>query len=177
MKREKIILPALTLIGISARTNNKNEMSGNGIIGPTMNHYHQNQLGNLINNRTNPGVLYSVYTEFEDGTDGDYTYFLGEEVSSIEDQPVKDQSIKDQSILAQDSSQFRILNILASSYEKFTTEPGQMPDTVINAWKEIWSMKPEDFAGKRTVVAEFEVYSKDFDPSKGTIDIYIGIEN
>lgn len=167
MKREKVILPAITLIGISARTNNKNEVSGNGIIGPTMNHYHQNQLGNLINNRTNPGVLYSVYTEFEDGPDGDYTYFLGEEVSSIEDQ----------SILEQDSSQFRILNIPASTYEKFTTEPGQMPDTVINAWKEIWSMKAEDFAGKRTVVAEFEVYGKDFDPSKGVVDIYIGIES
>lgn len=52
-----------------------------------------------------------------------------------------------------------------------------MPDTVINAWKEIWNMTAEDFAGKRTFVAEFEIYGKDFDPNNGVVDIYISIES
>jgi predicted transcriptional regulator YdeE len=45
-----------------------------------------------------------------------------------------------------------------------------------NAWKEIWRMQEADLGGKRTYVADFEIYderAKDY--SNITLDIYIGV--
>lgn len=82
------------------------------------------------------------------------------------------------SIENQDLSQLKILTIPKSNYQKFTTEPGKMPDVVISAWQKIWAMKEDDFGGKRKYIADFEVYDqRASDPNNTVIDIYIGIED
>lgn len=103
-----------------------------------------------------------MYTEFESDEHGEYTYFIGEAVDSIQNQ---------------DLSQFRTLTIPASDYQKFTTAPGKMPEIVILSWQEIWKMNEKDFGGKRKYLADFEVYDqRAIDPSRSVIDIYIGIK-
>ena len=79
--------------------------------------------------RKNPGITFSVYTEYDSDEHGDYTYFVGEEVDSFENIP----------------SDMQQLVIPAAKYQKFTTTPGKMPEVVIDAWQQIWKMTAKDF--------------------------------
>jgi len=164
MQKQKTQLSKITLVGLTTRTNNKNEMNPEtSKIGKLAGLYWANQVANNIQHRTNPGVTYAVYTNFESDENGDYTYFIGEVVDSFE---------------SQDLSKFETIIIPASSYQKFTTKPGKIPDIVISAWQEIWTMKENDFGGKRKYIADFEVYDKRAaDKNNTVLDIYIGIES
>lgn len=52
-----------------------------------------------------------------------------------------------------------------------------MSDIVIASWQKIWQMKESDFGGKRSYIADFEVYDQRArDPKNTVIDIYIGIK-
>lgn len=162
MKKEKTELGALKLVGITARTNNKNEMAPDTAkIGMVAGSYWRDQLANKIKHRVTPGVTYSVYTEYDSDEHGDYTYFIGEAVNSLDDQ---------------DLSAFKSLAIPASHYQKFTTEPGKMPGVIISAWQSIWKMNEMDFEGTRKYQADFEIYDqRAMDPDNAIVDIYIGI--
>jgi predicted transcriptional regulator YdeE len=123
--------------------------------------YWGEQIANGFKNRINPGVTYAVYTEYESDEHGEYTYFIGEAVESLETQML---------------SQFKPLIIPQSHYQKFTTEPGKMPDVVIAAWQDIWRMSEQYFEGKRKYIADFEVYDERAqDLNQAVLDIYIGI--
>lgn len=164
MKKEKTELGEIILVGLTARTNNKNEMNPEkSKIGALAEFYWGNKVANNIKHRIKPGVTYAAYTEFENDEHGEYTYFIGEAVASTHDQ---------------DISQFKTLTIPKSQYQKFTTELGKMPYIVISAWQKIWTMKENDFNGKRKYITDFEVYDqKAADPNNSIVDIYIGIES
>ena len=163
MKKEIISLPEVMLIGVTARTNNLNEMDPTKAkIAQLAGSYWSNQIGDKFQNRANPGITYSVYTDFESDENGEYTYFIGEMVNSLK---------------SQDLDKFETITIPSSKYMKFTTEPGTMPEVVINAWQDIWKMDNSDFEGKRKYIADFEVYDdRAVDPANSIVDIYIGIE-
>lgn len=163
MKKEMIRLDELTLVGLTARTNNQNEMNPTtSKIAALASFYWNNQIASAIKNRSNPGITYSVYTEFESDENGDYTYFIGEAVGSSKDQ---------------DLQRFKILHIPKSHYQKFTTPPGKMPEVVISAWQAIWKMQQSDLGGKRKYIADFEIYDqRAADLNNAVVDIYIGIE-
>lgn len=162
MKKEKIKLDNLILVGISTRTNNKNEMDPKSAkIAPLAHSYWSKQIANSIKNRINPGVTYSIYTDYESDEHGEYTYFIGEEVKSLENQVIIN---------------FNSLIIPASNYQKFTTNAGKFPDIVIAAWQRIWQMTPADLGGKRQYKADFEMYDqRASNPDHSIVDIYIGI--
>lgn len=163
MRYQKIELTPKTLVGKKIRTNNRDEMD------PTLQKiasfagaYWGNQESQHIKHRCHPGLTYAVYTDFERADKGEYTYFLGEEVSSLE---------------GQDWDKYATLIITPGSYQKFTTDQGVIPDIVVSSWKEIWSMKPEAFLGKRKFNTDFEVYDqRAANPGSAIIDICIGVE-
>lgn len=161
MKKEIIQHAGIKLVGLSVRTNNKNEMNpATGQIGKIMGRYWEEDIPNKILYRKNPGITLSVYTNYASDEHGDYTYFLGEEVSSFE------QNIAD----------LRSLIIPAGKFQKLTTKPGKMPGIVIDAWQQIWAMTPNDLGGKRLYQADFELYDeRAADPTKAIVDIYVGI--
>jgi len=163
MTTKKVKLAHLKLVGITARTNNKNEMNPEKAkIGETAGRYWGNALATNIQNRINPGVTYAVYTDYASDEHGDYTYFIGEAVSSFE---------------TQDTQIFTPLAIPDSQYQQFTTEQGTMPGIIIKAWQQIWQIKPGAFLGKRKYIADFEIYDeKASDPNAAVVDIFIGIE-
>ena len=166
MDKEKVNLDDLKLIGITVRTNNKNEMdpATSKIAKIAGVYWSQNIAGNVVN-RKQPGVTYAAYTDFESDENGDYTYFIGEQVDSFA------------GLGNPDLNDCKQLTIPASSYQKFTTQSGKMPAVVIDAWQEIWRMQSSDFGGKRKYIADFEVYDqRASDPNNTIIDIYIGIE-
>ena len=158
-------LREIKLIGITARTNNQNEMTGvNAKIGPCIENYFQNGCFSLIPQRKNPGITFCAYTDYDSDYKGDYTYFIGEEVTEF---PV------------QLPENFRTLVIQPQTYAKFTTDQGQMPDVVIQTWQKIWEMEEADAIGsKRNYAVDFEFYdSRAQDPSCSIVDIYIGIND
>ena len=72
---------------------------------------------------------------------------------------------------------FRQLTIRSGIYSKFTVGPGKIPMLCIDAWENIWKMPEDDLGGKRSYIADFEIYderSKNY--SNTTLDIYIGIK-
>lgn len=156
-------LAELKLVGISARTNNQKIFEtdpSTNIIAATVQNFFYNELPKKINNRKNPGVTYCVYTNYESDVNGDYTYFIGEEVSSFDEV----------------DNELETLIIPVQNYIKFTNQPGPMPNVCIDMWKNIWKMNASDLGGERAYVADFEVYDeRSIDHSKVTLDIYIGI--
>lgn len=162
MKKELANKSEIKLVGLTARTNNQNEMNPQtSKIGELAGHFWSQDIANQIPNRKNPGVTLAIYTEYDSNEHGDYTYFIGEEVSSFEDVP----------------SELQKLTIPAAKYQKFTTPSGKMPEVVINAWQQIWEMSVNDFGGDRAYIADFEVYDqRTIDPANAILDIYIGIK-
>jgi predicted transcriptional regulator YdeE len=162
LKKDIAILPAMKLIGISARTSNASEFnSETAKIGATIQKYITEGVYNKIPNQKTPGKTYCVYTEYESDHTGAYTYFIGEEVGADSEIP----------------AELSTITIPEQSYAKFTTESGQMPAVCINAWMDIWKMTSEDFGSERAFKADFEVYDeRALDPANTVLDIYIGIK-
>jgi len=155
-------MPEIKLVGITVRTNNKAEFdSVTAKIGPTVQYYFQQQVADKIPQRKNPGTTFCAYTNWESDHRGDYTFYIGEEVSAIDEIP---EGLESHIIPSQTSI-------------KFTTEPGPMPDVVHNAWQEIWKMSPEALGVKRYYLTLFEVYDERAnDHQNAVLDLYIGLE-
>ena len=161
MKKILATQPEIKLVGITARTNNKNEMDPvTAKIGGLLGRYWSENIAAQIAERKNPSVTFSVYTAYESNEHGDYTYFLGEEVESFTHVPAGLQAI----------------TVPAATYQKFTTPAGKMPEVVIDAWQQIWKMSANDFGGARAYQADFELYDqRASDLANAVVDIYIGI--
>lgn len=163
MKKEITTTPEMKLAGLSVRTNNKDEMNPEiAKIGNLVGEYfNENIAGKIPNRKNTDGLTIAAYTDYESNEHGNYTYFIGEEITSFENIPPVLQAI----------------TIPAGKYQKLSTPPGQMPQVVINAWQEIWKMSPKDLGGKRRYQTDFEIYDeRAADPENTIVDIYIGIE-
>lgn len=162
MHNEVTHLDEIQFIGMSIRTNNQDEQNQETAkIGPLVGRYFSQQLAEQIPNRINPGVTLCVYTDYESDEHGQYTYFIGEAVSSIDEIP----------------EGFTSKKISAGKFTKFTTEPGPMPMVVIKAWQHIWGLSSDGLGGQRNYLADFEVYDqRAADPSNSVVDLYIGVK-
>jgi len=154
----------ISLIGISVRTSYQQEldkMTGN--IFPCVQRYFHEELFEKIPNRANPGKTFCAYTDYESDYKGEYTYFIGEEVSLVSSQVPEG---------------FEVLIIPDQNYTKFTTAPAPMPEVVINAWKAIWNMSPDELGGKRRYHTDFEIYDERATDHQNIImDLFIGIKS
>lgn len=162
MQKELVKQAEIKVVGITARTNNKNEMhTSTAKIGELAGRFWSENIASRIPNRKNPGVTLSIYTDYDSNEHGDYTYFIGEEVNSFDKVP----------------TDFQTLTIPATHYQKFTAGPGKMPDVVIAAWQQIWSLSAHALGGERAYIADFEVYDqRASDATHASLDIYIGIK-
>lgn len=162
MQKSAVTKPTIKLIGLTTRTSNQQEQNpATAKIGALVQQYFSQGIANKILDRTTPGVTYSVYTDYESDHHGEYTYFIGEEVSSVNDIPTG----------------LQLITIPQSQYQRFTTQAGPMPTVVIQAWQNIWQMSPQDLGGQRRYIADFEIYDeRATDPNKSVVDIYIGIQ-
>lgn len=151
----------IKLVGITARTSNAREMNPDTAkIGTTMQKFFGSGMQEQIFRRKKPGTVFAVYTNYESDEHGEYTYFLGEEVSDFENI----------------QQGFETLTILAQTYVKFTSDPGKMPAVCIDMWQNIWKMNASDLGAERAYIADFEVYDeRSHNPEQAVLDIYIGI--
>jgi len=161
LQKQYITLPEIKLVGISTRTNNKNEFDpAQAKIPNIIERYFKDEISEQILHRRNPGITYCCYADYETDMHGDYTYYIGEEVIRFDDQVTK----------------LDKLTITAQSYARFTKGPGKMPDICIEMWQQIWQMSDKDFGGSRNYKTDFELYGeRSKDKLNTTLDIYIGI--
>lgn len=143
-------LQQITLWGIAVTTNNATEFTPNGKIPATMQTFFSNILGSF--NSCNANKVYAVYTNYQSDKNGDYTYFIGQEVT-------------------QDSTNLpanlQSLTINPQSYSVFNNN-GQLPEAVIALWQQIWANN--NLETKRKYTADFELYTLD---NLNQVSIYI----
>lgn len=154
-------MEAIKLIGLKIRTNNQKEFNPEKAqIEPCVMRYFNEGWNDKIPHRKNSNITRCAYTEYESDDKGDYTFFVGEEVTATDTIP----------------EGLDLLTIPAQTYVKFTTEPGPMPQVVIDAWQKIWQMSPDVLGGIRSYKTDFEVYDERAQNRENTVmDIYIGI--
>ena len=163
MHQEFVKLPEIKLVGISIRTNSQVEIDpATGKIFGCVQRYFHGQLANQIANRKKPGTTFCAYTDYESDHTGDYTYFIGEEVTDFGSLPIG----------------FGELTIPTQSYAKFTNGPGPMPQVVREPWFAIWGMSAQELGGTRSYLTDFEIYDeRASDHEKIILDIYIGLKS
>jgi predicted transcriptional regulator YdeE len=159
MNSTKIVIrDEINVIGISTRTTNEQELSGNGKIAKLWEQYVHEQVAEKIPNRLHPGVTLAVYTNYENGIFGSYSLVIGEEVDPMDDIPDSMVSIK----------------LPASTYAVFTSSKGPISKVVPEMWGTIWRWSRAD--GKRTFAGDFERYDeRSMDPNHAEVDIYISV--
>ena len=164
MQKNIAELAEIMLVGVTTRASNSRMFESDpqvNKIAAVVKKYFHNELAQQIPGRKNPGTTYCVYTDYENDVNGNFTYFIGEQVTSFDNV----------------DEEFEILTIPAQNYTKFTNQPGPMPAVCIDMWQNIWKMSESDLGGKRAYVADLEVYDsrKSHDHNNVTLDIYIGI--
>ena len=147
------------VVGITARTNNAQEMSGNGKIGGVWQTFLQPGLVAKIPNKIGVDLI-AVYTDYETDHTGHYTYLLGLPTSSTE-APSGDLTVK---------------HVPEGRYAVFTSGRGPIRQVVPEIWQRVWSMSPEKLGGTRSFHADFEIYDqRAADPENAQIDVYVGL--
>lgn len=152
--------PCMKLMGISCRTSNAAEMNpSTAKIGTTVQQYRAS--ATKLSDQQRPGKVYHVYTAYESDFNGEYTFFIGQQIPASGN------------VLAS----FQTLTIPAQQYVKFTAGPGNSLQVCIGLWQEIWKMKPAELGGERAYIADIEVYDeRATDPQHTILDIMIGIK-
>lgn len=162
MKKTKVHLPEIKLVGMTVRTSNLGEANfETGKIFPCIKKYFHEDVAASISNRKNPGTTYCVYADYESDHNGEYTYLIGEEVNAFDTIP----------------PELETYTIKPQTYTKFTNGPAPMPHVRNDPWGKIWGMREDELGGKRRYHADFEIYderAKDHD--KIVLDIYIGLK-
>jgi predicted transcriptional regulator YdeE len=151
--------PAFTVIGISARTTNADEMSGKGVIGQQWARFTKEDLLSKIPNKADSSIL-AVYTDYESDANGAYTFLLGANVNSTEKVPA--------GMVAK--------RIPAGRYAVFTTEKGALAKVVPETWSRIWALPKSAPGGNRAYQADYELYDqRAADSQSAQVDVYVGI--
>ncbi|WP_134684349.1 GyrI-like domain-containing protein [Brevibacillus migulae] len=151
---------SLNLIGISARTTNQQESSGQGSIPALWGAFFSEQITGKIPEIVHPHWMYTLYSHYENGAAGEYTVLIGHESEKRDGIPAG---------LAR-------VELPAAKYAVITTRQGPVSEVVPEAWMQIWEWSA---TGKlrRTFSGDFERYdARSFDPQQAVVEIFIAVE-
>ncbi|MBV8895398.1 MAG: AraC family transcriptional regulator [Acidobacteriaceae bacterium] len=158
MNLVKLHVDKFTVAGISVRTSNAIESTTDAKIPAMWQRLYGDNLLARIPHRVDDRVI-ALYTDYENGKDGMYTYILGAKVSSDKDLP----------------GELVGREVASGQYAMFTEQGGPPPQMTVDLWKHIWSLeKPGGL--ERAYRTDYEVhYGEADDPAKSHVDIYIGL--
>jgi len=144
-------LPAFTVIGLSVRTTNAQEMMGtDGRIAPLWDRFARG--ADAIPGIAEQGTTYAVYTSYESDETGAYDFVLGKSVQSAQSAP--DGMVK--------------LQIPAARYMVFSAA-GSSPDAIKATWLKVYEYFGRQTGEQRAFTVDFEQQS-----SSGT-KLYIAV--
>lgn len=148
------------LIGYETRTDNKNEMSGQGAIPKMWEKVFKENLKGQVSSVLDDEI-YAVYCNYESDEHGQYDYFVGYKVKDLNTVP--------DGLVGK--------KIMAGNYKKLETNAGPTYQVVGQLWMHIWKMSESDLGGKRAFQTDYEVYgARAIDPNHAVIEVYLGIQ-
>ena len=153
----KVHVEEFVVIGIEARTTNEREMSGKGSIGELWMRLLKNNFVERIPDRVDKRII-AVYSDYENGKDGEYSYLLGARVSPLKPAPEGMASCR----------------IPSGDYAMFTAKGRPPAEMVVGIWKQIWSLETRKKLA-RAYRTDFEIYSEAANPADTLVDVYIGL--
>jgi predicted transcriptional regulator YdeE len=146
-------------IGISARTTNAAEMSGNGEIPKLWQRLFAENLLNSIPDRADDGIV-AVYTDYASDANGEYTYMLGSKVKPGTKAP----------------GGMVAVTLPAGKYLEFVTAKGPGAEVVPAAWMQIYAYFQDPAHPTRSFKADYETYAPPSDPNVIQGHIFIGVK-
>ncbi len=142
------------VIGLSVRTRNKDQHITNDIHN-LWDTFMKEQIVQKIPNKSDE-TMYGIYTDYENGPDGDYTAIVGCKVNNLTNIP--------EGMIG--------ITIKNGNYSKFTAKGDVTKDAIPNAWADIWKTNLQ-----RTFATDFEVYDqRAIDPTNAEVDIFVGVQ-
>lgn len=151
---------AFTVVGISARTTNAKEMSGQGVIAKLWQRVTSEQLLQKIPNRTDSNTL-ALYSNYQSDASGPYTFIIGARVGSAAKIPP--------GMIA--------VTVPAAKYAVFISARGPADKVVPETWRQIWLLPRSALGGDRAYQTDFELYDlRAASPQSAQVQIYVGIE-
>ncbi|MBS4209434.1 GyrI-like domain-containing protein [Bacillus sp. FJAT-50079] len=155
--KNRVALKGFIFIGIPARTNNRAEMNGEGVIAAQWENFYKFDLWKNIQNKKNSSII-ALYTDYESDEAGMYTFAIGAEITEASS------TVKG----------MKTIEIPKGKYVIFTTRKGPVQEVVVEAWQEIWEWTQHN---ERAFSTDFEVYDeRAADPENSQVDIYISVK-
>ena len=146
---KEITLEAKQISGLKTRTNNANEISENAKIGAL----HQSFNQQIMIDYAQGGMLYGVYHDYQTDHKGDFSVLVGSTENALKSVVELEQ-----------------VTLVAGTYLVFSAR-GEMPQTVINTWNEVWAYFSCDTSKhQRAYTTDFECYT-----STDSVEVYISI--
>jgi len=148
---QRQVVPAFTVVGLAARTNNPREMSPEGRIGPLWQAFYTAADARIPGVSANAPV-FSVYTGYEADHNGDYDVVIGRAVpDSVQTPPGMSR-----------------IAILEAVYLVFPAA-GSRPEAIVAAWRRVYDYFALPGIPPRAFTADFERHSRE------SVELYIAI--
>nr|WP_154324541.1 GyrI-like domain-containing protein [Pantoea sp. 201603H] len=147
--------PVLSLVGVSTRTNNTNEIDvTTAKILPLWRHFYQD----IYPEQLSGDVVYGVYSNYESDASGEFDVTVA--VKAQEDENV------------QTGSMFDKIELAPGRYMVFSGQTGA-GNPVFHLWQQVWQhFEQTGCPHQRCWITDYEIYYRD-----GKIELLIGIVN
>jgi predicted transcriptional regulator YdeE len=147
------------VVGVTVRTNNTKEATGQGDIPGLWQSAIQNGTLETIPNKTGDGMVV-VYSDYATDNTGDYNYTLGYRVTSADKVP--------------DGMVARTIH--AGKYAAIVSETGPPQEVIPALWQRIAQMTPQQLGGARAYQTDFETYGAIVDWGNVQMTAHLGLK-
>lgn len=150
------------LVGLAARTTNALEMGEEAKIPKLWEQFWQSGIRARVLEQLGGEEVYSLYSDYQNGADGEYNVLVGYRVLSLTG--------------LSNVEGLQTAVIPAAKYAVFTTNRGPVMKIIPEAWQTIWRWAEESDL-ERTFTGDFELYDeRSINPEDSQVDIYIAIK-
>ena len=144
-----------TVAGIQVRTNQERELQAEDAqLDRLWEKFNDERLAETIPDKVAGSPVYGVYTEYENGGQGDYSVLAGVEVTDETKVP----------------DDYATLTLEAGEYLVFRAQ-GRMPETAMEIWGKVWHYFEAEDAPERAFLTDYEVYE-----STDKVAIFVGVK-
>ena len=147
------------IIGITARTSNKAEMQGNGLIPKLWQQFFADQILSKIPNITNHSIIVAYY-DYASDKDGQYSVLIGARAPET------------------DNLAHGMINVTipAGNYAIFLSEQGPIAQVAFKTWQNIWHLEDQKELNRKYAV-DYEIYDQRAqNPANAQVEIHIRVD-
>jgi predicted transcriptional regulator YdeE len=150
---------AFIVVGVTVRTNNAKEATGQGSIPQLWQDAMQNNTLDAVPSKADDNLIV-VYSDYASDSTGDYNYTLGYRVTVADKIPAGMVS----------------KTVHAGKYAALTSEQGAPQQVIPALWQHISTMTPQQLGGARAYDTDFETYGNIVDWGNMQMTAHIGLK-